>query len=344
MESKVNEKNSLTIKDIAALTGVHLSTVSRVINGDPRISEKTRKDVLSVVEKMDYIPNKIAQGLKTKKTFTLGMLIPDITNPFFSEVARGAEDEANKNGYNIILCNSDDKLLKERTYLEVLKGRRVDGLILGTVHIKDESVLKLNKNNFPYVSVSRSIEGTNKNCITIDDMAGGMYATEHLIKLNHRRIAHISGPLKTKSAVDRLKGYKEALKKYNIPYIEDLVVAGDFKITGGHSAMKKLLKLGELPTAIFAANDLLALGAMEAIREGGFNIPGDFSLVGFNDIPVASLVYPPLTTIRQPMHRIGSLAVSMLIKIIEERGLAQEEITLKPRLIIRQSTKSLAQI
>ena len=333
-----------TIRDVAKLAEVHPSTVSRVINGDSRISEKTKNKVLLIIKKLGYTPNAIARGLKTKRTFTLGMLIPDITNPFFAEIARGVEDAANENGFNIILCNSDDKLKKERTYLDILKEKRVDGLILGTAHTRDKSILKLEKNNFPYILVSRNIEGLDKNCIIIDDIAGGMMATEYLIKLGHHRIAHISGPLKTRSGLNRLKGYQLALKKHKIEYNDELVGEGDFRIKGGYQVMKRFLKLTKPPTAIFAANDLLALGAMQAIQKKNFHIPEDFSVIGFNDIELASFVYPPLTTIRQPMQKMGALAVKMLLKIIEEGEFNQKKVMLKPKLIIRESCKKINKI
>jgi DNA-binding LacI/PurR family transcriptional regulator len=330
-----------TIKDVAKLAGVHPSTVSRVINNDSRISEKTKDKILLIINKLGYTPNAIARGLKTKRTYTLGMLIPDITNPFFAEIARGAEDTANKNNFNVILCNTDDKLKKERTYLDILKGKRVDALILGTAHIKDKSILELEEKKFPFILVSRGIKGLNKNCVIVDDIAGGTMATEYLIKLGHRRIAHIAGPLKVRSAINRLEGYKFALKKYKIKYQEELVEEGDFRITGGYKAMKKLLGLPEPPRAIFAANDLLALGAMQAIQKKKYHIPEDFCIIGFNDISLASFVYPPLTTVRQPMQEMGALAVKMLLKIIEGGEFNQKKVVLKPKLIIRESCKRI---
>ena len=330
-----------TIKDVAKLAGVHASTVSRVINNDSRISEKTKNRVLLIINKLGYTPNAVARGLKTKRTYTLGMLIPDITNPFFAEIVRGVEDAANKNSFNVILCNTDDKLKKEKIYLEILKGKRVDGFILGTAHVKDKSILELEKKKFPYILISRNIEKLNKNCIIVDDVEGGIMATEYLIKMGHRRIAHITGPLKTRSALNRLKGYKLALKKHDIEYSDELVGEGDFRIKGGYQVMKRFLKLAEPPTAIFAANDLLALGAMQVIQKKNFRIPEDFSVIGFNDIKLASFVYPPLTTIRQPMLEMGGLAVKTLIKIIEKGEFTQRKEVLESRLIIRESCKKV---
>jgi LacI family transcriptional regulator len=333
-----------TIKDVAELAGVHPSTVSRVINDDSRISEKTKNKVLLIIKKLGYTPNAIARGLKTKRTHTLGMLIPDITNPFFAEIARGVEDAANANGFNIILCNTDDKLKKERIYLEILKEKRVDGLILGTAHIKDKSILELEKKKFPYILLSRNIEGLDKNCVIVDDVVGGIIVTEYLIKLGHRRIAHITGSPTVRAANNRLEGYKFALEKHQIEYYEELVEEGDFRIKGGYQAMKKFLELPEPPTAIFAANDLLALGAMQAIQKKKYHIPEDFCIIGFDDIRLASFVYPPLTTIRQPMLEMGALAVKMLLRIIEEGEFNQIKIVLKPKLIIRESCKKINKI
>lgn len=333
-----------TIRDVAELVGVHPSTVSRVINDDSRISEKTKNKVLLIIKKLGYTPNAIARGLKIKRTYTLGMLIPDITNPFFAEIARGVEDAANANGFNIILCNTDDKLKKERIYLEILKEKRVDGLILGTAHIRDKSILELEKKKFPYILLSRNIEGLDKNCVIVDDVVGGIIVTEYLIKLGHRRIAHITGPPTVRVANNRLEGYKFALEKHQIEYYEELVEEGDFRIKGGYQAMKKFLELPEPPTAIFAANDLLALGAMQAIQKKKYHIPEDFCIIGFDDIRLASFVYPPLTTIRQPMLEMGALAVKMLLKIIEEGEFNQRKIVLKPKLIIRESCRKINKI
>lgn len=330
-----------TIKDVAKLAGVHPSTVSRVINNDSRISEKTKNKVIYIINKLGYTPNAIARGLKTKRTNTIGMLIPDITNPFFADLARGVEDTANENGFNVILCNSDDKLKKERTYLEILKEKRVDGLILGSVHIKDKSIFRLEKIKYPYILVSRDIKGLDKNCIIVNDIAGGTMATEYFIKLGHRKIAHITGSLKVRAAINRLEGYKIALKKNHIEYKEELVKEGDFRISGGYKAMKKLLKLSELPTAIFAANDLMAIGAMQAIQQKKYHIPRDFCIIGFDDIKLASFVFPALCTIRQPMLEMGALAVKILLKIINGGEFNQTKVILKPELIIRESCRRL---
>jgi len=332
---------NVNIKNVAKLAGVHPSTVSRVINNDSRISEKTKEKVLFIINKLDYTPNAIARGLKTKRTYTIGMLIPNITNPFYAEIVRGIENAANKSRFNVILCNSDDKLEKEILYLNILKEKRVDGLILGTAHVKDRSILELEKKNFPYILVSCDIAGLDKNCVIMNDIAGGTIATEYLIKLGHRKIAHITGPLEVRSAINRLEGYMIALEKNHIKYKEELIVEGDFRIAGGYKAMKKLLKLSEMPTAIFAANDLVAMGVMQAIQQKKYHIPKDFCIVGFDDIQLASFVHPPLTTVRQPTLEMGELAVKMLLRIIEKGEFNQKKVILKPELIVRKSCRKL---
>ncbi len=328
-----------TMKDIAKAVGVHPSTVSRVINGNPNISEKTAKKVFSTIEDLNYTPNALARSLKTKKIETLGMLIPDIANPFFAGLARGVEDTANQYGYNVILCNTDDQFEKEKTYLRLLEERRVDGLILATAKIRDKSIIELEKSRFPYILLSRNIRDLQENSISIDDIAGGYLATKYLIGLGHRNIGHIGGPYNTMAALDRIKGYKKALLQYGIPFNRCYIGEGDFKIKGGYQVMNQFLKLQNPPTAVFTANDLLAVGAIEAIREHGYNVPDDISIIGFDDIRLASFLSPPLTTIRQPMLEMGSLAIIKLMERIEHQRVHQN-ILIKPELIVRKSCRS----
>ena len=329
-----------TMKDVAKAAGVHSSTVSRVINDNPNISQDTAKKVLSAIKKLDYTPNALARSLKTKKIQTLGMLIPDIANPFFSGLARGVEDTANQHGFNVILCNTDDQLEKERTYLRLLEERRVEGLILATARIRDKSVMELEKRQFPYILLSRNIKGLQENSISIDDITGGYLATQYLISLGHRNIGHITGPYNTTAALDRIKGYKKALLNYRIPFNKQYVGEGDFRIKGGYQVMKQFLQLTNSPTAIFTANDLLAVGAIEAIRENGYDVPADFSIVGFDDIRLASYLSPPLTTIRQPMVEMGSLAITKLLERIESK-ISHQNLLIKPELIVRKSCRKI---
>jgi len=328
------------MKDVAKAAGVHSSTVSRVINDNPNISKNTAKKVLSAIKKLDYTPNALARSLKTKKIQTLGMLIPDIANPFFAGLARGVEDTANQHGFNVILCNTDDQLEKEKTYLRLLEERRVEGLILATAKIRDKSVMELEKSQFPYILLSRNIKELQENSISIDDITGGYLATQYLIGLGHRNIGHITGPYNTTAALDRIKGYKKALLNYRIPFNKQYIGEGDFRIKGGYQVMNQFLQLTNSPTAVFTANDLLAVGAIEAIRENGYDVPADFSIVGFDDIRLASYLSPPLTTIRQPMVEMGSLAITKLLERIEHK-LSHQNILIQPELIERKSCRKI---
>ncbi len=330
----------ITIKDVAKAAGVHSSTVSRVISGKSYISQKTTQRVISVIEKLDYTPNALARSLKTKKIQTLAMLIPDIANPFFAGLARGVEDTANEYGYNVILCNTDDCLEKEANYLRLLVEKCVDGVILATAKIRDKSIIELERINCPYILLSRNIQGGQENSISVDDITGGYLATEYLISLGHCKIAHISGPYNTTAALDRIKGYKKALQDYGIPLQRNYLGEGDFRIKGGYQVMKQFLQLAVSPTAIFTANDLLAVGAIEAIREVGCDVPHDFSIVGFDDIKLASYLSPPLTTIRQPMVEMGSLAIIKLLERIEHK-VSHPNILIKPVLIERKSCREI---
>ena len=329
-----------TIKDVARVAGVHSSTVSRVINGKQCISQETAKRVFSAIEQLDYTPNALARSLKTKKIQTLAMLIPDISNPFFAGLARGVEDTANQYGYNVILCNTDDCFEKEVIYLKLLAEKRVEGLIVATAQIRDKSILELGKTGCPYILLSRNIKGLQENSISIDDIAGGYLATEYLINLGHRNIAHIAGPYNTTTALDRIKGFKKALLNYGVPFQKQYIGEGDFRIKGGYQVMKQFLRLENPPTAVFTANDLLAVGAMEAIRENGYDVPADISIIGFDDIKLASYFSPPLTTIRQPMIEMGSLAIIKLLERIEH-NLTHPNILIKPELVVRKSCRRI---
>lgn len=333
----------ITIKDVARVAGVHSSTVSRVITGKSCISEKTTQRVLSVIEELNYTPNALARGLKTKKIKTLAMLIPDIANPFFAGLARGVEDTANKYGYNVILCNTDDCLEKEANYLRLLVEKCIEGVILATAKIRDNIIAELERTSCPYILLSRNIRGVKENSISVDDITGGYLATEYLITLGHCNIAHISGPYNTTVALDRIMGYKKALQDYGVPFQRIYLKEGDFRIKGGYQEMRQLLQLRVPPTAIFTANDLLAIGAMEAIREKGYDVPADFSIVGFDDIKIASYLSPPLTTIRQPMVKMGSLAIIKLLEKIEYK-VSHPNIMIKPELIERKSCREFRKI
>ncbi|MGB9779554.1 LacI family DNA-binding transcriptional regulator [Caldanaerobacter sp.] len=332
---------AVTIKDIARLANVSVTTVSRVINNKPEgVSEETRQKILKLVRELGYQPNAIARGLVTKKTKTIGLIIPDISNPFFPDIARGVEDSAHIYGYNVFLCNTDDNLEKESEYIKALKEKYVDGIIFTSSSIpKHEHIIELVESGIPVVIMDRRVDSENIYGVFLDNYEGGYIATKHLIDLGHEKIGCITGPLHTKSARERLEGYKKALLDSGIKIDEKLIFEGDYKINGGIIGAERLLKDNKDMSAIFACNDLMAYGAYKTIRSFGYKIPDDISVVGFDDIQLSQILEPQLTTIKQPAYDMGLTAARMLIKLIEGKKLKKKIINFRPQLVIRQSTK-----
>jgi len=332
---------AVTIKDIAKLANVSITTVSRVINNKTEgVSEETRNRILQLVKELGYQPNAIARGLVTKKTKTVGLIIPDISNPFFPDIARGEEDSAHIYGYNVFLCNTDDNLEKESEYINALKEKYVDGIIFTSSSIpKHEHITDLIKSGIPVVIMDRRIDSEDIYGVFLDNYEGGYIATKYLIDLGHKRIGCITGPLYISNAIERLEGYKRALVDNEIEVDNRLIFEGDYKINSGIIGAEKLLE--HEVTAIFASNDLMAYGAYKAIRSYGYKIPDDISVVGFDDIQLSQILEPQLTTIRQPAYDMGLAAARMLIKLVEGKKLKKKIINFRPQLIIRQSTKNI---
>jgi LacI family transcriptional regulator len=329
----------VTIKDIAKKAGVSYATVSRALNNHPEINIETRKKVLRIANEFGYQPNAIARGLVKKETKTLGLLIPDITNPFFPEVARGIEDAANEKGYTIFLCNTNWSLEREVNYLNVLRQKQVDGILIAPASEKIDHLKKIlsqwSKNT---VSITR-VNISNVTSVLIDNVQGARMAVEHLLNRGYRKIAFIGGLIDISANQERLQGYQEALADNEVKQNPDYIASGDFKRESGHQIMQRLLMLKARPDAVFAANDLLALGAIQAIREAGLTIPDDVAVCGFDDIEFASLPEIQLTTVSQPKYEMGKLALETLIDQIkaEERTVARK-IMLEPNLIVRKTT------
>lgn len=330
---------TVTIRDIARLADVSTTTVSRIINNKPyAASEATTKKVLEIIEEMNYKPNPLARGLITKKTKTIGLIIPDIANPFFPEIARGVEDIANKMGFNVFLCNTDDDLKKERKYIDALREKYVDGIILTVASDpRYEHIAELEKSEIPIVMMDRQVGHEEGKCVFIDNLEGGYLATRHLIDLGHKRIGCITGPLKTKGAIDRYKGYEKALMEKGIEIDKNLVVESNYKIEGGMEATKKLLHHKDL-TAIFVCNDTMAYGAYKELKRKGYKIPEDMSIVGFDNIYLSQMLEKELTTVCQPTYKMGVAAAEMLIKVIDGKKINKKQLCFKPELIVRKST------
>ena len=328
-----------TIKDVAKKAGVSYATVSRALNNHPEINEETKKRILKIAMEMGYQPNAIAQGLVKKETKTIGLIIPDITNPFFPEVARGIEDTAVEAGYTIFLCNTNWNVEREERYLNVLMQKQVDGLIIAPSSEEVSHLKKILDSGMNTIFISRVINHANSTCIIIDNIRGGQQAVEYLIQRGHQRVAFIGGREDISTNQERLQGYAQALKNNGLKFDNTLVKTGSFKRDSGHYIMNQFLKLEERPTAVFAANDLLALGAIQAIKENGLSIPSDIAVVGFDDIEFASLPEIQLTTVAQPKYDMGNLAFSTLMELIKGGGYSSgRKILLDPVLITRKTS------
>lgn len=328
-----------TIKDIARETGFSITTVSRVLNNKKEgMSDKTREKILEVVEKMKYQPNQLARGLVTKKSNMLGLIVPNIVNPFFPEICRGAEDEAARNGYSLIICNSDDQAEKEENYIRLLKEQQVDGVLLASMsNLSKNSKQFLKDSQIPYVLVDRGSEDAGYE-VFMDNYKGGYLAGKHLIDLGHRKIACITGPTDVVNSNNRLKGFLYALEESGIPISEDYILNGNYYMEDAYSLAKDFLQRNEV-TAIFAGNDVMACGVYQAAYEIGISIPNDLSVIGFDDIAFGKVLSPKLTTIRQDTYRIGKESINLLIKKISNEPF--ETLYYEPELIVRDSTSGL---
>ncbi|MDF2926519.1 MAG: transcriptional regulator, LacI family [Paenibacillaceae bacterium] len=331
-----------TMKEVAAAAGVSLGTVSNVLNHHPSVTEENRRKVQEAVQRLKYRPNVAARTLKTKTSKSLGLIIPDITNPFYPELARGAEDAAKQFGYSLFLCNNDRSAEKEREYINILVEKKVDGIILVKPGIGAEEILDIRGQCAAVLVDVHGAELPECDIINVDDRGGALKAMELLYGLGHRRIALISGELEAMSSRTRQQAYLEFLGSHGIPVDDRLVKRGSYDWHSGYKCAVELLRNPDPPTAIFAANDLMALGAMKAVRERQLSVPGDFSLVGFDDVDMASLCAPPLTTVRQPKYEIGVLGVETLIRQIAaaEKKEAHQPgtVVLDTELILREST------
>jgi LacI family transcriptional regulator len=315
---------------VAKLAGVSQSTVSQVLNrNDSAIPEETRQRILGAMDQLGYVPNKFAQSLRTKKTFMIASIIPDITNPFYPAFQRGIQSVTNQKNYDLIIYDTDEKEENEKRSLMSLERAGVDGAIVSLFHHGVEHLRPLIEQGIPVVYWrGRPLEkDLIIDLIFVDNVAMAKTAVSYLIGKGHTRIGMIAGLEDTPPRQDRIRGFCEALKEHNLPLDEILIQDGDFTETGGYQGMKKLLSLKPRPTAVFAANDLMALGAMLSIREAKLRIPEDIALVGLDDIPAAKLVHPPLTTISQMQEDIGRIAAEMIFERIE--GTAPD----KPRLV-----------
>lgn len=331
----------ITIKEIAALANCSTATVSKVVNGkDQKISLATRQRVMAIIDENSYIPNRIASSMVTKMTHSIGLIIPDITNPFFPEVARGVEDYANKVGYHLILCNSDNQPKKERAYIGMLQEKMVDGIIFTSSCLNEENFNQMNSLQIPVIAVDREIKDKKfQGKITVDNFSGAYEAVSYMITCGYKRILHISGPMTSTPAQNRYSGYRKALTDYSIAFDPRLVIEGNYKSESGYEATVEALKLPVPFDGVFCGNDMIALGAIRALQEARIKIPEDVGVVGFDDIYLATVVSPRLTTVRQPNYQMGYKAAEMLISLIHNPKSTISDVVLKTELVVRESTK-----
>ena len=328
-----------TLKNLAVRAGVHPSTISRVVNNDPllRVSAETRARIEALLRETGYRPDAVARSLKLRQTDVLAMVIPDITNPLFAGIFLGIEDAASKRGYSVLLANTGQSPERERDQIDTFQARRVDGLVLASAVLRDPSVAWLRQQGIAHVLVNRYSDRRDR-FVGADDFGGAKTAMEHLLSLGHRRIAHLAGGRNISTAVERRRGYLAAFREAGIAPDRGLVVEAGYREETGRAAMERLLSLATPPTAVFAVNDMAAIGAQAAILERGLRIPGDIALVGYNDVPLASRLEPPLTTLRVPVKDFGRISAEMLIERIQTGRTTRRRVILQPELIVRGST------
>ncbi|TBL78367.1 catabolite control protein A [Paenibacillus thalictri] len=310
---------TVTIYDVAREAGVSMATVSRVVNNNPNVKPQTRKKVFEAIERLGYRPNAVARGLASKKTTTVGVVIPDISNSIFSEVARGIEDIANMYHYNIILCNADKRKEKEIRVINTLLEKQVDGLLFMGGAVTEEHIQAFKTSSVPIVLCATADENNTIPSVDIDHEKAAYDAVQVLIQNGHRSIAMISGSLQDPAnGYARYQGYKKALEEAGIALSEDLVRVGNYRYESGSEATKYFLELPQRPSAIFAATDEMAIGAIHTLQDNGLRVPEDVSVISVDNIRMASMVRPTLTTVAQPMYDIGAVSMRLLTKLMNK--------------------------
>lgn len=329
-----------TIYDVAKKAGVSITTISRVLNNHPHVRESTRRKVMAVLKEMHYIPNTNASSLVRKATNTIAVLVPDITNPFFTTLVRGVEDKASGNGFAVVLGNTDEDAGKEKTYLQMFMERRVDGLIIVPVGVERGNLQPVIRHELPLVLVDREIDGVEADVVSSNNREGARLLVEHLIKIGHRRIAVISGPKELSVYRQRVEGYRTALAEAGLPVEENLILFGSKPCRQtGIDLVKELMKEELRPSAIFAGNNFLAVGAVHALHQAGLEVPKDISVVCFDDNDDSSSPNPFFTTVIQQPYMMGYVAAELLLNRMKNgKKDKPARVLLEPELVIRQST------
>jgi LacI family transcriptional regulator len=328
-----------TIHDVAKLAGVAPITVSRVINNSGYFSVEIRERVEKAVTELGYVPNLLARSLRSKRTNTLALILTDITNPFFTTLARGVEDTASEAGFTVIFCNTDESESKEARYLQVLLQKQVDGFLLVPAQSKQGAIDLIRHHGEPVVVLDRRVPAENVDIVRCDSEGGACELINLLVSLGHRQIAVLSGPRGVSTAEDRVAGYRHALSDAGIPVDEGYIFFGEFNQEGGYEMTRRALNLSPRPTALFAANNFIAIGAMRAIQDLGLEVPEDIALVGFDDLPPAMVSFPFFTVVSQPAYEMGRRATLLLLeRLSTQQNEAYQEIVLPTQIIVRHSS------
>ncbi|HBY57525.1 MAG TPA: LacI family transcriptional regulator [Candidatus Atribacteria bacterium] len=327
-----------TIEHIAQLANVSKATVSRVINNSPKVTSKTRERVIKAIKETGYYPNVTARRLTTNKAETIGLIIPSpqdktFGNPFYTEILRGFTHQAKIEGYDLLLFINEHQF----NYSQLFHDRRVDGLLLVGVNRGDKGIIQLSENKFPYILTGK-IDYEKANYVDAENRKGAYQAVTYLVNSGHKRIGYLGGSFDFVFNQERFEGYLQALKEHNLEYGKELTMESINTEESGYEAMRKLLEASSIPTAVFVANDLDAIGAMKAIKEKGLKIPEDIAVIGFDDIQLASYTEPTLTTVRQPIYEMGTTAISLLVQLIKGKKEGPLKIELPTQLIIRESS------
>jgi LacI family transcriptional regulator len=328
----------ITLRDVAAHAGVSVTTVSNVVRNWPYISAELRHRVQDSIDTLGYSPHIVAQGLRTGQTQAIAFIVPDLSNPYFAEIVAAAEDAAQAHGYTLLVFNTHEDPVREAECIQKAARRWADGLLIAQSASTSESSTPWDNVHIPVIAVDRIPEsGTHPAC-AVDNLLVGSTATEHLFSLGHRKIAHIAGPQAVRPALDRCLGYRKTLNEHQLPYSQIVYSGATWGPNDGYRCMTALLDGDDPPTAVFASNDRVAIGALHAISERGLRVPRDISLIGVDDIEISVHLNPPLTTMRQPLDQLANIAVEMLLQVIREETLELSLRLLEPELIVRGST------
>ncbi|ALS27647.1 transcriptional regulator [Paenibacillus sp. 32O-W] len=331
-----------TIYDVARAAGVSTATVSKVINGTGRISDKTRKRVTEIMEELRYQPSMVAAALTRRSTSTVGLMLPDLANPYFAEIARAVEDRGHEFGFSLLICSTDNDPSKEEKYLSLMVQKCVDGIMIATSTGQDGLLRELAEQRMPIVAISRELPSLPVDTVMVDDFMGGYMAGKHLVGLGHRRIGIIAEKLGASSSPERIRGCRQAMAEAGIEADDSLIAEASYTVDGGRKAAARLLGGGEPPTALFACNDVLAIGALQAAFERGLQVPEQLSVVGFDNTMLATITAPPLTTVSQPIQDIGRRAFDALLQEIRGEKRTKQRLVLLPELVVRRSTAPVA--